>query len=110
MIEERNYVHIPTYVFKAEAALDASLAVPAKDSAGSQTNKYRSEERERIQSKLDFATALGNLGQGNYQKAAQAFLRLKSMNKLGDWIGNVRAVRSISPLLCLMWDLACVAW
>ena len=43
-----------------------------------------------MQSKLDFATALSHLGQGNYEKAAFAFLRLGSAEGLGDWMGTVR--------------------
>jgi COP9 signalosome complex subunit 1 len=91
LIEQRNYSHIPTYVFKAEAALDAATAATnANNEAGAApTSKKSHPEREKIQTKLDFATALSHLGQGNYEKAAYYFTRLGSMKDLGDWVGKV---------------------
>lgn len=50
-----------------------------------------SEDRERVQSKLDFATALANLASGNYQKAAYTFLKLGPAKDFGDWMGKVRS-------------------
>lgn len=116
MIEQRNYTHIPTYVFKADAALDAASASAAKSekdaaaaangasaapqklvttgTAGPALKKTISAEREKVQSKLDFASALSHLGQGNFEKAATTFLRLGSADQLGDWIGKV-SYRSI---------------
>lgn len=104
-------------MFKADAALDAASASAAKSekeaasvsstSAASApsaaqpklattgtagTTIKRSAERDKVQSKLDFATALSHLGQGNYEKAAIAFLRLGSADGLGDWMGSVRHV------------------
>ena len=96
MIEQKNYSHISTYVFKADAALDAASASAAKGANSSTSSnqqllhKQRPEEREKIQSKLDFATAIAFLGQGNYEKAALTFLKLGSISKLGDWVGKVR--------------------
>lgn len=98
LIEQKNYTHIPTYVFKADAALDAASASSTKNdkeaSSGltaqkkTSTNK-QSAEREKVQTKLDFATALSHLGQGSYEKAATAFLKLGSSEQLGDWAGKV---------------------
>lgn len=114
LIEQRNYTHIPTYVFKADAALDAASASAAKSekekeaaaaavggaatapqrlvttgTAGPALKKTISAEREKVQSKLDFASALSHLGQGNFEKAAMTFLRLGSAEQLGDWMGQV---------------------
>lgn len=55
----------------------------------------KSAEREKVQSKLDFATALSLLGQANYERAAVTFLRLGSAEQLGDWIGKVRLLPSL---------------
>jgi COP9 signalosome complex subunit 1 len=105
LIEQRNYSHIPTYVFKADAALDAASASSAKNekeaSSGPAAQKKtftnkQSAEREKVQSKLDFATALSHLGQGNYEKAATAFLKLGSTEQLDDWIGKVRSHSRLS--------------
>ena len=41
--------------------------------------------RERVQSKLDLATALANLSQGNYEKAARGFLKIKNIKSLDHW-------------------------
>lgn len=101
MIEQRNYSHLPTYVFKADAALDAATAAAqsaannAAQAAGGAsvpmvtTGKKRSAERENVQAKLDFATALAHLGQANYEKAAHNLLRLGPVKDLGDWVGKV---------------------
>ena len=46
-------------------------------------------ERDNVQAKLDLATALSNLGQGSYEKAAQYFLKVGTAKDLGDWVGKV---------------------
>jgi len=108
LIEQRNYSHLTTYVFKADAALDAATAAananatasaagaPAVTSQGAiatqQKKKIVSAEREGVQSKLDFATALSHLGQGNYERAAQHLLKLGPAKELGDWVGKVRSI------------------
>lgn len=100
LIEQGNYTHIPTYVFKADAALDAASASSTKSEkealSGSTAQKKtiankQQAERERVQSKLDFATALSHLGQGNYERAATTFLKLGAAEQLGDWTGTVRS-------------------
>ncbi|KAJ7178076.1 26S proteasome subunit RPN7-domain-containing protein [Mycena filopes] len=115
LIEQRSYSHLPTYVFKADAALDAasSAAATAKEgdaatapAAAPLLNKRKavSEDRERVQSKLDFATALSSLSAGNYQKAAHAFLRLGPAKDFGDWIPRLIAPGDIAVygVLCAL--------
>ncbi|KAJ7201080.1 G protein pathway suppressor 1 [Mycena pura] len=118
LIEQRNYSHLPTYVFKADAALDAASAASASakegDGNGASTaapllnkRKPMSEDRERVQSKLDFATALSNLASGNYQKAAYAFLKLGSVKDFGNWMGKLVAPGDIAiyGVLCALASL-----
>lgn len=97
VIEQRNYTHIPSYVYKADGALESTTAPTAASTEGGtipssaqSTSKKVSPEREQVQSKLDFAMALSYLGQGNYEKAASLFLRLGPPSQLGDWVGKVR--------------------
>ncbi|KAJ7594235.1 26S proteasome subunit RPN7-domain-containing protein [Mycena floridula] len=103
LIEQRNYTHIPTYVFKAEAALDAAAAAannatkdPTAPTTTPATAKKPFAEKDKIQSKLDFATALGHLGSGNYEKAAYHFTRLGSPKDFGDWLGKIVAPGDIA--------------
>ena len=94
-MEQRSYSHIGTYVFKAEAALDSATSArqpsgPEAPAGAAQAHKEkRSAERERVQSKLDLATAVSNLGQNQYEKAAQTFLRIGPTKTLEDWSGKV---------------------
>ena len=100
LIEQRNYSHLTTYVFKADAALDAASAAAQASAAGASgaaavpptaaAKKRGSAERDSVQSKLDLSTALSHLGQGNYEKAAQYLLKLGPAKELGDWVGKVR--------------------
>ncbi|KAF6745950.1 G protein pathway suppressor 1 [Ephemerocybe angulata] len=109
LIEQRNYSHLTTYVFKADAALDAATAAAATagNGGGNGTGstvptgalpkkKPVSAERDSVQSKLDFATALSHLGQGTYEKAAQYLLKLGAPRELGDWIGKLVAPGDIT--------------
>lgn len=109
LIEQRNYANITTYVFKADAALDASSANagPADSSAGAPAaaaaaapSRKKSAEREQIQSKLDLATAFSHLGQGSYDKAAQMFTKVGSPKDLGEWIGKVSSRWPIKMMMC----------
>ncbi|KAG8827964.1 hypothetical protein FRC17_007649 [Serendipita sp. 399] len=73
LLEEQNYPHISTYVFKAEAALEASASGgDKKKQPGSNPDK------EKVQAKLDLAMALSLLGQSNYEPAAWAFMKVAS--------------------------------
>ncbi|KAI0649873.1 G protein pathway suppressor 1 [Trametes meyenii] len=97
LMEQRNYSHIATYVFKAEAALDSAavarnMTSPEAPAGAAQANKEkRNAEREKMQTKLDVATALSHLGQGNYEKAALTFLKAGPVKSLDDWIGKLVA-------------------
>lgn len=108
LIEQRNYANITTYVFKADAALDASSAnAGAADSstgapapaASAAPSKKKTAEREQIQSKLDLATAFSHLGQANYDKAAQMFTKVGSPKDLGEWIGRVSTRSAVDDKL-----------
>lgn len=120
MIEYRNYAHLNTYVFKADAALDAATAantsgtVPPGGSApvptAATTSKKKSVERENVQSKLDLATALSHLSSTNYEKAAISFLKIGPPKDLGDWIGKVncfyyRHLRLLKNVTFSLWHL-----
>ncbi|KAJ3498717.1 hypothetical protein NLJ89_g10181 [Agrocybe chaxingu] len=108
LIEQRNYAHLTTYVFKADAALDAATA--ANNASGPTAPvptvttgaKKKSVERDNVQAKLDLATALSHLGQGSYEKAAQAFLKVGAPKDLGDWIGKL-----ISPADIAIYGTLC---
>ena len=99
MIEHRNYAHLTTYVFKADAALDTATTANASATAppgggapvptAATTIKKKSIERDNVQSKLDFATALSYLASTSYEKAAISFLKIGPPKDLGDWIGKV---------------------
>ncbi|KZT26058.1 G protein pathway suppressor 1 [Neolentinus lepideus HHB14362 ss-1] len=96
LIEQRNYSHIPTYIFKSDAALDQSTSVPENSKAPVGTKAKASAERERYQTKLDFAMALSQLGQGLYDKAAHSFLKLGPSAKFDDWAGKLVAPGDIA--------------
>lgn len=95
-IEQRNYSHISTYIYKADAALDvaaSSSAGPSGPAPSKQLHKKsaptHTAERERMQTKMDISTGLACLGQANYKKAAEAFLKLRPPKALEDWNGKV---------------------
>ena len=46
-----------------------------------------------MQCQLDVAAGLAYLGQGNYEKAAQSFLKVGPLKCLSEWSGKVRPVR-----------------
>ncbi|KAG7445325.1 G protein pathway suppressor 1 [Guyanagaster necrorhizus] len=114
LIEQRNYGHLPTYVFKAEAALDAAIAASSsanKDASApmvSAGTKKSSPERDGVRSKLDLATALSYLGQDNYKKASYNLLRLGSTKDLGEWIGTLVSPSDIAiyGTICAMASLS----
>jgi COP9 signalosome complex subunit 1 len=121
LIEQKNYSHIPTYVFKADAALEAATATgsngndkgnmsaPAPVPVPAPIAPKKSAEREKVQSKLDLATAISQLGQGQYEKAANSFLNLGPPSQLGDWIGKVRSCRSSAiPFIHPFYGCGCI--
>lgn len=101
LMEQRHYAHIPTYVYKGEAALEAitgsrvAAANAAQASAISNPNarpvarEKAVAERDRTQTKLDVALAMSYLAQGQYEKAAQSFMKVGSPEGLEGWAGAV---------------------
>ncbi|KAK7683842.1 hypothetical protein QCA50_013218 [Cerrena zonata] len=100
LLEQRNYSHVPTYVFKADGALDSSAArsnVPPNAAQAAQlppdaqlvAKQKAAAEREKVQTKLDVATGLSYLGQGTYDKAAQAFLKAGPVKNLDEWANKI---------------------
>ncbi|KAH9854527.1 G protein pathway suppressor 1 [Lenzites betulinus] len=110
LIEQCNYSHIATYVFKAEAALDSASTVrtntgPEAPAGSAQASKEkRTAERERVQTKLDVAAALSHLGQGSYEKAAHTFLKAGPVKGLDEWSGKIIAPGDIAiyAILCAL--------
>ncbi|OSX58352.1 hypothetical protein POSPLADRAFT_1154048 [Postia placenta MAD-698-R-SB12] len=99
LIEHRNYAHMSTYVFKADAALDAtaSTARPTGPTAPANSSANRVlTEREKVQSKLDAGLGLSHFGQGQYEKAANFFVKVGPIKSLGTWIGTVIAPGDIA--------------
>jgi COP9 signalosome complex subunit 1 len=103
LIEHRNYAHLNTYVFKADAALDAATASntsgtapPGGGAPVPTATKKKSVERDNVQSKLDLATALSHLASASYEKAAISFLKIGPPKDLGNWIGNLVAPGDIA--------------
>lgn len=105
LLEQRNYSHVPTYVFKADGALDSSAARSNVQPNAAQAaqlppdaiqiaKQKAAAERERVQTKLDVASGLSNLGQGSYEKAAQYFLKAGPIKNLEDWASKVCFHRS----------------
>ena len=113
MIEHHNYANLTTYIFKAEAALEATLAANgpggnagtgSATGAGSSTQNAamvaKKREKEQVQSKLDLATAFSHLGQGNCERVAAFIFRLGPPKDLGDWLGKVSfSVACAGPVL-----------
>ncbi|KAH6903349.1 26S proteasome subunit RPN7-domain-containing protein [Coprinopsis sp. MPI-PUGE-AT-0042] len=108
LIDQRNYSHLTTYVFKADAASDSAKAAAAPPSAaatasvtavGAAQQKKKAApdgEREGVQAKLSLATTLSHLGQGIYEKAANSLLNVGSPSNLVDWIGKLVAPGDIT--------------
>jgi len=105
LLEQQNYAHLSTYIYKAETALDAQNN--ASGSAGRKGSATTSNpDRAQIQAKLEFAGAMSEMGAGRYDKAAYAFLKLK--NDLGDWFGKVVSQSDIAiyGTLCALASLS----
>jgi COP9 signalosome complex subunit 1 len=100
LIEQRYYAHIGTYVFKAEAALDAA---GSKNETGA---KSAVMNPACVRTRQDFSIALGHLGQGNYSKAAYGFLKLGHAVALGGWLGTVRYTYTMMTGYRLVFPLA----
>ncbi|KAH7107066.1 PCI-domain-containing protein [Auriculariales sp. MPI-PUGE-AT-0066] len=105
LVEQQNYTHITTYIFKAEAALEA---VPPASSSGNAQGASAAvlRRKRRIQAKLDFCNALAHMGMTQYEKAAQIFLRL-GYKGLDDWYGKLVSPGDIAVygVLCALASL-----
>ncbi|KAG9019372.1 hypothetical protein FRB90_003476 [Tulasnella sp. 427] len=87
LLEQQNYAHLSTYIYKAETALDASQPNKAAGKSTGGAAGAGSPDRAKVQAKLEFASAMSEMGAGRYDKAAYGFLKMK--NDLGDWNGKV---------------------
>ncbi|KAI0267346.1 26S proteasome subunit RPN7-domain-containing protein [Gloeopeniophorella convolvens] len=94
LLEQRNFAHVPTYVFKAESALDAIVSSGPSTTYGTGLNAggpKRTEQHAQVEAKLALCTALAHLAAGQYAKAAQAFLQPMSAAALAPWTGALVA-------------------
>jgi COP9 signalosome complex subunit 1 len=104
-LEQRSFSHIPTYVFKAESALD-SIATPGHSSSslgygssaagagGSGSKKI--DLHQAVEAKLALCNALSHLMNGNYAKATQDFLQPMSAAALAPWNGTIVSMGDIA--------------
>ncbi|THH14785.1 hypothetical protein EW146_g5592 [Bondarzewia mesenterica] len=94
LIEQRNYAHIPTYIFKAESALDAMTSssstanTSSQPPASSQPSASKRDPNAAAYAKLALCSALSLLSQGFYSRAADRFLSLPSSGA-GSWVGSL---------------------
>lgn len=98
LVEQLNYPQIYSYVFKAESALESAAASGGGGSGGNGAGK-NDAEYERARCKLQLASGIAQLGQGNFQKAAWTFLKLEK--KVDEWLGTVSNAR-VCALSCLV--------
>ncbi|KAN0139188.1 26S proteasome subunit RPN7 domain containing protein [Lactarius tabidus] len=99
LLEQRSFSHIPTYVFKAESALDSIGSSGLSGSSfghglGSSGQK-RVDQHHAVEAKLALCTALSHMFNMNYAKAAQDFLQSMSAPALAPWTGSIVAVGDI---------------
>lgn len=98
LVEQLNYPQIYSYVFKAESALESAAASGGSGIAGAGGAGKTDVEYEKARSKLQLASGLAQLGQGNFQKAAWTFLKLEK--KVDEWLGTVST--ELYPYPCHM--------
>ncbi|KAI0299370.1 G protein pathway suppressor 1 [Multifurca ochricompacta] len=93
LLEQRSFSHIPTYVFKAESALDSIIASgQSTTSLGiglGATGPKKADQHHTVEAKLALCTALSHLSTGNYAKAAQDLLQPMSAASLAPWTGTI---------------------
>lgn len=100
LLEQRSFSHIPTYVFKAESALDsiASSVLSGTSYGGhglGSSGHKRVDLHHAVEAKLALCTALSHLFNMNYAKAAQDFLQPMSAAALVPWTGTIVSVGDI---------------
>ncbi|KAJ1301192.1 hypothetical protein OPQ81_003602 [Rhizoctonia solani] len=93
LVEQLNFAQIYSYVFKAESALESASTGAAGPTSGKGADKP-DVEYERARSKLQLASGIAQLGQGNFQKAAWTFLKLEK--NVDDWLGTLVAPADIA--------------
>jgi len=112
LLEQRSFSHIPTYVFKAESALDSigtaghpSASLGIGQSGGGQK---KVDLHQAVEAKLALCTALSNLANANYAKATHDFLQPMSAAALVPWTGNIVSAGDIAvyATLCALATLS----
>ncbi|CAE6453797.1 unnamed protein product [Rhizoctonia solani] len=93
LVEQLNFAQIYSYVFKAESALESASTGGAGAGTGKGADK-NDVEHDRARSKLQLASGIAQLGQGNFQKAAWTFLKLEK--NVDDWLGTLVAPADIA--------------
>ena len=111
LIEQRNYAHIPTYIFKAENALDGLSSSAAAPNASSSTaataaappasQSTKKDPYAPTYAKLALCNALSLLSQGAYAKAGAKLLSLPASGAGGAWIGTIVGPGDISTYATL---------
>ncbi|KAI0319325.1 G protein pathway suppressor 1 [Amylostereum chailletii] len=94
LMEQRNFAHLPTYVFKAESALESAatqMAPPSQSQTASAASSKKSDLQHSTEAKLTLATGLSLLSNRNYNKAAYKFLLPVPQGALAPWIGTLIA-------------------
>ncbi|KAI9513524.1 26S proteasome subunit RPN7-domain-containing protein [Russula earlei] len=100
LLEQRSFSHIPTYVFKAESALDSvgtsghsstSLGIGQSGAAAKKIDLHQA-----VEAKLALCSALSHLANGNYAKATHGFLHPMSVLTLTPWAGTIVSVGDIA--------------
>ncbi len=104
-MEQRSFSHIPTYVFKAESALD-SIGTPGHSSSGlgygssavgaGGSGPKKIDLHQAVEAKLGLCNALSHLANGNYAKATQEFLQPMSAAALAPWNGTIISMGDIA--------------
>ncbi|KAI0252803.1 26S proteasome subunit RPN7-domain-containing protein [Lactifluus subvellereus] len=97
LLEQRTFSHIPTYVFKAESALDGVISSGHSSSnLLSVPGSKKVDPHQTVEAKLALCTALSHLSNGNYSKATQDFLQPMSAAALAPWAGSIVSMGDIS--------------
>lgn len=104
LLEQRSFSHIPTYVFKAESALDSigssghssSSLGYGSSAAGAGSGGKKIDLHQAVEAKLALCTALSHLANGNYTKATHDFLQPMSAAALAPWNRAIVSVADIA--------------
>jgi COP9 signalosome complex subunit 1 len=94
-MEQRTFSHVPTYVFKAESALDGVISSGHSSTSLGVSGSKKVDQHQIVEAKLALCTALAHLSNGNYSKATQDFLHPMSAAALAPWAGNIISMGDI---------------